>query len=270
MLHLQERRKTRLFLRYDIYERFVSALIYLPRDRYNTTVRLQDGGHPAADVRRGERRLHDARLGVGAGPAALRGPRARRARRSREVDESALEREVVEATRTWDEDLVEALRADVGDEAGGRLIGLYGKAFPEAYKEDVHPRVAVTDIRRIEMLDSDDAVRGRRSTRNRGCPPDERRFKLYRRGPLTLTRVLPMFTHLGVEVIDERPYEITRSDGVRVYVYDFGLRTATRRGLGRRRRPRRTSAAVRRTPSARCGRAPPSPTASTRSSSAPG
>ena len=75
-----------------------------------------------------------------------------------EVDESALEREIVEATRTWDEDLVEALRADVGDEAGGRLIGLYGKAFPEAYKEDVHPRVAVTDIRRIEMLDSDDAV----------------------------------------------------------------------------------------------------------------
>jgi glutamate dehydrogenase len=34
-----------------------------------------------------------------------------------------------------------------------------------------------------------------------------------------------MFTHLGVEVIDERPYEVTRSDGVRVYVYDFGLRT---------------------------------------------
>ena len=75
-----------------------------------------------------------------------------------EVDEAALEREVVDATRTWDEDLVEALRAGVGDEAGGRLIGLYGKAFPEAYKEDVHPRVAVTDIRRIEMLDSDDAV----------------------------------------------------------------------------------------------------------------
>ena len=74
-----------------------------------------------------------------------------------EVDETALEREVVDATRTWDEDLVEALRAGVGDEAGG-LIGLYGKAFPEAYKEDVHPRVAVTDIRRIEMLDSDDAV----------------------------------------------------------------------------------------------------------------
>jgi glutamate dehydrogenase len=41
VLHLQERRKTKLFLRNDVYERFVSALIYLPRDRYNTTVRLK-------------------------------------------------------------------------------------------------------------------------------------------------------------------------------------------------------------------------------------
>src|SRR4029450_3674391 len=74
------------------------------------------------------------------------------------------------------------------------------------------------------MLDSEDSGEGG-AHQDPGCPPDERRFKLYRRGPLTLTRVLPMFTHLGVEAIDERPYEITRSDGVRVYVYDFGLRT---------------------------------------------
>ena len=223
VMHLQERRKTKLFLRYDIYERFVSALIYLPRDRYNTTVRLK-----MEDILR---RTFDAesvdyttRVSESALARLHFVVRVPKGAPIPQVDESALEREIVEATRTWDEDLVEDLRADVGDEAGGRLIGLYGKAFPEAYKEDVHPRVAVTDIRRIEMLDSDDAVQVGLH-QEPGCPPDERRFKLYRRGPLTLTRVLPMFTHLGVEVIDERPYEITRSDGVRVYVYDFGLRT---------------------------------------------
>ena len=63
VLHLQERRQLRLFLRYDAYGRFVSALVYLPRDRYTTTVRLQDGGHPAArrSARR-QRRLHDPRV----------------------------------------------------------------------------------------------------------------------------------------------------------------------------------------------------------------
>ena len=223
VMHLQERRKTKLFLRYDIYERFVSALIYLPRDRYNTTVRLKmeeilrltfDAENVDYTTRVTESAL--ARLHF-----VVRVPKGAPIP---EVDEAALEREIVEATRTWDEDLVEALRADVGDEAGGRLTGLYGRAFPEAYKEDVQPRVAVTDIRRIEMLDSDDAVEVGLHQEPGGAL-DERRFKLYRRGPLTLTRVLPMFTHLGVEVIDERPYEITRSDGVRVYVYDFGLRT---------------------------------------------
>jgi glutamate dehydrogenase len=38
---LQERRRTRLFLRPDIYGRFMSALVYLPRDRYTTAVRLR-------------------------------------------------------------------------------------------------------------------------------------------------------------------------------------------------------------------------------------
>jgi glutamate dehydrogenase len=223
VLHLQERRKTKLFVRYDVYERFVSALIYLPRDRYNTTVRLKmeeilrrafDADNVDYTTRVSESALARLHFVV----------RVRKGAPIPEVDEAALEREIVEATRTWDEDLVEALRGGVGEEAGGRLIGLYGKAFPEAYKEDIQPRVAVTDIRRIEMLESDDAVEVGLH-QDPGCPPDERRFKLYRRGPLTLTRVLPMFTHLGVEVIDERPYEVTRSDGVRVYVYDFGLRT---------------------------------------------
>ncbi|MEP6650413.1 MAG: NAD-glutamate dehydrogenase domain-containing protein, partial [Lapillicoccus sp.] len=223
VLHLQERRKTRLFLRYDIYERFVSALIYLPRDRYNTTVRLK-----MEDILQRTFNAESVDYTTRVSESALARlhfvVRVPKGAPIPEVDEAALEREIAEATRTWDEDLVEALRAGVGDEAGGRLIGLYGKAFPEAYKEDVQPRVAVTDIRRIEMLDSEDAVEVGLH-QDPGGPPDERRFKLYRRGPLTLTRVLPMFTHLGVEVIDERPYEITRSDGVRVYVYDFGLRS---------------------------------------------
>ena len=222
VLHLQERRKTKLFLRRDVYGRFVSALVYLPRDRYNTTVRLKmedilrrafDAGNVEYTTRVSESPL--ARLHF-----VVRVPRDATIP---DVDEAALERQIIDATRTWDEDLVEALRSGVGDEAGARLVGLYGRAFPEAYKEDVHSRVAVTDIRRIEMLDSDEAIEVG-IHQEPGGPPDERRFKLYRRGPLSLTRILPLFTNLGVEVTDERPYEVVRSDGVRVFIFDFGLR----------------------------------------------
>jgi len=222
VLHLQERRKTRLFLRPDVYGRFVSALVYLPRDRYSTSVRLKMEGILrrafGADTVDYTTRISEsvlARLHF-----VVRMPQGEAIP---DVDTAALEREIVDATRTWGEDLVEALRADVGEEAGARLVGVYGRAFPEAYKEDVTPAVAVTDLRRIEMLETDDAIEvGLHEVA--GCAPGERRLKLYRRGPLSLTRILPFFTDLGVEVIDERPYEIVRSDGVRVFIYDFGLR----------------------------------------------
>ena len=37
---------------------------------------------------------------------------------------------------------------------------------------------------------------------------------------------MPLFTHFGVEVVDEHPYQIDRADGVAVHVYDFGLKGA--------------------------------------------
>jgi glutamate dehydrogenase len=222
VLYLQERRKTKLFLRRDRFGRFVSCLVYIPRDRYNTAVRLKMEStlrqtFPGASVDFTTRvsesvlaRLHFV-VRVPAGQSIP------------EVDQLALERQLVDATRTWDEDLSEAARAERGEEAAARLSGLYSRAFPEAYKEDFSPRVAVADIRHMDALEEEDAT-GLNMYQEPGAPMNERRFKLYRRSPLSLTAVLPMFTHMGVEVVDERPYEIERSDGVRLWVYDFGLR----------------------------------------------
>ena len=83
----------------------------------------------------------------------------------------------------------------------------------------------MVDLRQFELLDSDDATR-LNLYHEPGSPSAERRFKLYRRGRLSLTAVLPLFTHFGVEVVDEHPYQIDRADGVAVHVYDFGLKGA--------------------------------------------
>ncbi len=240
VLHLQERRRTRLFLRKDVYGRFMSCLVFLPRDRYNTAVRLKMEailrrafGASGVDftTRVSESTLARLHFVV----------RVARGTTIPDVDTAALEREIVDATRTWDEDLVEATRAQEGEEAGARLIGLYGKAFPEAFKEDFHPRVAVADLMRMESLEAEDSVE-LNLYQEPGAPANERRFKLYRRGSLSLTRILPLFTHLGVEVTDERPYEVNRADGVTVHVYDFGLRAPASDawGTGSDRESRRT------------------------------
>jgi glutamate dehydrogenase len=221
VLHLQERRGTRLFLREDEFGRFVSCLVYLPRDRYNTGVRLRMEsvlrrafGAVGVDVTTRVTESLLARLHF-----VVRLPAGDRAA---DVDVAALERELVAATRTWEEGLAEAVRQEEGEEPGARLASRYAKAFPEAYKEDFTPRVAVADLGHMEELDTDEAT-GMSMYQEPGSSGRERRFKLYRRSPLSLTRVLPLFTHLGVEVVDERPYEIERADGVLLYIYDFGL-----------------------------------------------
>jgi len=222
VLHLQERRKSQLFLRADEYGRFVSCLIYIPRDRYTTAVRLKmesilrsafHGSSVDYTTRVSESVLARLHFVVRVAPGEV----------IPVVDEKDLQQRLIEATRTWDEDLSEVARLENGEEAGARLIGLYGRAFPEAYKEDFSPRVGVVDLRQFELLENKDSTR-LNLYHEPGSPSGERRFKLYRRGRLSLTAVLPLFTHFGVEVIDEHPYQIDRSDGVVVYVYDFGLK----------------------------------------------
>ena len=153
VLHLQERRQTRLFLRQDDYGRFMSCLVYLPRDRYTTAVRLRDGGHPARGVRRRQRRLHHAGLRVGAGPAALRGPGRGRASRSPTSTRPSCERRLVDATRTWDEDFAEARPRRVrrgGRRAPGRALR---QGLPRGLQGGLRPRVAVADLRHLEALE---------------------------------------------------------------------------------------------------------------------
>ena len=41
VLRLRERRQLKLFLRKDLYGRFMSCMVYLPRDRYTTKIRLR-------------------------------------------------------------------------------------------------------------------------------------------------------------------------------------------------------------------------------------
>ncbi len=228
VLHLQERRKTRLFLRRDEFGRFMSCLVYIPRDRYTTSVRLKMEallrsafGSDTVD--------HTTRVSESVLARLHFVVRAPRGEQISEVDAAVLEQQLVDATRTWDEDLAEVARSEYGEEAGARLVGRYGRGFPEGYKEDFAPRVGVVDLRHVEAVAGEEGDRVIRLNlyHEPGAPERERRFKVYRRGRLTLTSILPLFTDLGVEVVDERPYEIARSDGTHVFVYDFGLRLAS-------------------------------------------
>ena len=88
--------------------------------------------------------------------------------------------------------------------------------------------MAVADLRRLEALAGSSDEIGMNLYEPYDAPEGERRFKLYRLGaPISLSRVLPLLQRMGVEVVDERPYEIDRDDDPATkdaWIYDFGLR----------------------------------------------
>ncbi|HEV3399839.1 MAG TPA: NAD-glutamate dehydrogenase [Actinomycetes bacterium] len=221
ILRLEERRRVRLFMWHDDYGRFVSALVYVPRDRYTTTVR-----------RRIEAVLHEAfpgasfdfqvwlsesvlarlhfiiRLRPGAMPS---------------YDAKELEAKLATVTRSWNDELHALLLELHGEEEGNALFSAYGEAFPAAYVDDFPPRNAVYDIQRMEDL----AERGGLNMnlyRPLEAPPGTLRFKLFWADrPLPLSDAVPMLEDMGVEVVEERPYELHPPGQGPVWIHDFGV-----------------------------------------------
>ncbi|MER6284378.1 NAD-glutamate dehydrogenase [Streptomyces sviceus] len=226
VLYLQERRRLRLYLRQDEYGRYYSALVYLPRDRYTTGVRLriidilkEELGGISVDFTAWNTESILSRLHF-----VVRVPQGTELPQLSDSDKERIEARLVEAARSWADGFAEALNAELGEERAAELTRRYGNAFPEGYKADHTPRSAVADLVHLERLgeENDFALSLYEPV---GAAPEERRFKIYRKGDaISLSAVLPVLNRLGVEVMDERPYELRCSDRSVAWIYDFGLR----------------------------------------------
>ncbi|HEX4885831.1 MAG TPA: NAD-glutamate dehydrogenase [Casimicrobiaceae bacterium] len=225
ILKLEGRQRFRLFVRHDLYQRFVSCLIYAPRERYSTELR-----------RKWQALLVEAFRGSGAEFAVLLSEstlvRVLITVRTQpgqvpEVDRIALERRLAEASRRWEDDLAAALDRTLGEARAAPLFRRYATAFPAAYREDFPARAAVPDIELLERAFATGEV-----AMNLYRPVDaaqgQLRFKLVARGePVSLSRALPMLERMGLTVIEERPYRIVPEGDERAWLHDYGLQAGT-------------------------------------------
>ncbi|MFE9658394.1 NAD-glutamate dehydrogenase domain-containing protein, partial [Micromonospora sp. NPDC006431] len=235
VLRMAGRRQLRVFLRRDGYGRFISCLIYLPRDRFTTQnrLRMQDillrelnGVGVDYTTRVTESMLARVHFIVRTDPNNPPG----------EIDADLLAEELADATRLWDDDYRLVLERKLGDEQAKHLFSRYADAFPEGYKDGHTPYEAMKDLAKLELLEESGQLEmhlfrkqlaPRVNGGGQGADVDETmdvRFKVYRYGePMMLSAVLPVLHSLGVRVVDEHPYEVERVDG-RIWLYDFGLR----------------------------------------------
>ncbi len=213
-------RRALLFLRADRLEYFVSCLVYLPRDRYTTAVRLQ-----IEDILVGEfggtsleftARVTESPWALLHFMVRLRDDHATQVDTS-ETNRVRIQALVTEAARTWSDRMIgEAAAASVEPIEAEH----YAAAFSEAYKQAVTPSEAIDDIAVVEGL-TDDSVKLVLSDHDY----DETvRLTWYLGGrTASLSQLLPMLQSMGVVVLEERPFTVTRPDGLPVWIYQFKI-----------------------------------------------
>jgi glutamate dehydrogenase len=227
-MQARERRAVRLFIRRDTYGRYLSVLIYLPRDRYNTSVRQKFVRILAQVI--GEGRIDPDSIEFNVSISESTTARVHFVVRMPVgetipdgIDTGDLERRLIDASRSWHDDFLHAVSAEYGEEVGAILGRRYVDAFPEAFKEDFPARTAAVDLGRLEAIQGDAGI-DHTLYSELDAPEGEARLKVFRVGPpLSLSEVLPMLSSMGVEVVDERPYGLAGLERVS-HIYDFGLR----------------------------------------------
>jgi len=224
VLKLRERQRIRVFARIDSYGRFVSLLVYVPRDRYNTAARKKMEGIICNKLQADSvdfnvqfsesifARVHFMAHTISDWDG--------------EFDVCEVESEIVEVLRDWKDDLLSSLVHRHGETIGTSLWNSYGEGFTAAYKDNYPARFAVADIEKAEFLSASADQYIQMSlyqpleSHGKGL-----QFKLINKGaPAPLSQTLPVLENMGVTVFDERPFKITniKSDSSS-WVHDFGL-----------------------------------------------
>ncbi len=225
IVRLQKRPQTKIFVRYDRFDRFVSVLVFVPRDKYNTRMRIRIGafltqqfeGYVSAFYPSfGDSPLARVLFIISKDDGDI--PR---------IDFQSLERRIEAFTRDWHDDLRLVLLARHGGARGRELSQRYVNSFSVAYREQFSCDVAVEDIGVLEGLPGYPGI----ALKCYRTPSDREtalRLKLYHWDtPIPLSDCLVVFENMGLKVIDEIPYtmEMARDAGETSAGEDAGGRT---------------------------------------------
>ena len=222
VMNLSERPRIRALVRADEFDRFVSVLVFVPKDRYDSIVRRRIGAYLAETF--------EGRISA-AFPTYPEGPLARthfiigrRDGATPKPDQVTIERAIAAIVRTWSDNLRDALPADA---AGRAAFSRMAEAFSAAYREAFTPEEAARDIATVARLSDPLSSAGPRAVDLYRRPRDgiaRANLRLFSKGAsLPLSTRVPMLEHLGFRVVNERTYRIAPPDAEGVWLHDMAL-----------------------------------------------
>ncbi|SON57850.1 NAD-specific glutamate dehydrogenase [Hartmannibacter diazotrophicus] len=221
ILGLDERPRIRVLARPDKFDRFVSLLVYVPRDRYDSDVRWRIGNY-MKDVYGGRVSAYYPSFPEGS-LARVHIIIGRYEGKTPQVPQADLEAAVTEIVRTWEDKLEDLLRDRYAHERALAFSGNYGSAFSVGYRETYSPQIALDDMVRIERLSETNPV-SITFGRHADLGGDSCTLKLFQQGsPVPLTRRVPVLENFGFEVIEEQTYDIQPAGHPPVVLHDMTL-----------------------------------------------
>ncbi len=219
ILRLQERQRTRLFLRRDPFGRFTSVLVFVPRDRYNTELRVKIGAELMAAL--------DGQS-LEFTPMLTDSPMARihylvraKERAPQNINLPALEARVARLARRWEDDCTTELLHAHGEGQGLALAQRFANAFPTAYREDFSATVGAEDAELLTGLSGASPL-AVKLYRPLDAPAGNLRFKIYSTSKVALSDSLPVLERVGARVLDEHSYPVGGEEDA-LWIHDLGL-----------------------------------------------
>ena len=222
ILALEAKPSVRIFVRKDAFERFVSAMIFVPRERFSTELRYQiqsivehafNGVTSSFSTQIAEAPLARLHLTVKTAPGDIPA-----------VDIAKIENDIAKCAYLWSDLLFDSLRQRHGDMKAETLQHVYGQAFPQNYINRYDSGGAVYDIGKIQEALSQQSL-ALEMFRQKAESDDYLHMKIYNPNEeIALSDILPMLENAGFRVIEEHPFLITpQGDVPPVWIRDFKL-----------------------------------------------
>lgn len=217
ILGLIERPRVRALVRADQFDRFVSILVFVPRDRYDSVVREKIGAY-LKNVFEGRLSAYYPAFPEG-GLARVHFIIGRSGGKTPKVEQATIEAAIRDIVRTWEDALSDAADAGGGDQA----LKAIAARLPESYRDSFSAAVALADAGRIARISADNPI-AIDYYRHAEQKPHQAALKIYHHGsPVALSRRVPVLENIGFRVISERTFEVVDDATDMVFIHDMEL-----------------------------------------------
>ena len=223
ILHLEEKKKLKLFIRKDLLSKYYSCLVYIPREKFNSELRskMQDilmrelkGKSVTFATRFSESTLARVHYVIRVAEEI-----------QNECDIGVIQQQLIKASRSWKDDLKDAIYDKFGEAEGNDIISYYLTAFPTSYQECFDAKMAVLDIEHIETLignlDKCLVISLYKLIEDQA---NTIRIKLFRvHEPTVLSDVVPMLENMGLRIMSEQPYLVKKTNNGSIWINDYKM-----------------------------------------------